>query len=179
MEENPDLATQYKNNLTVKHLLDDAMLVEGIPVQTGVHAAGVIIADKPVSEYAPLLWNDEKNCWVIESDMVECEKTLGLLKMDLLGLRNLTVIQETVELIRNNRGIIVDVDHLPETDPETCAMLCEGDTVGVFLCAESRLSDLVVHPWDFREKLNVWKVSWLNVATASRKTDVIHLHATF
>ena len=81
MEENPDLATQYKNNLTVKHLLDDAMLVEGIPVQTGVHAAGVIIADKPVSEYAPLLWNDEKNCWVIESDMVECEKTLGWISL--------------------------------------------------------------------------------------------------
>lgn len=116
MEENPDLATQYKNNLTVKHLLDDAMLVEGIPVQTGVHAAGVIIADKPVSEYAPLLWNDEKNCWVIESDMVECEKTLGLLKMDFLGLENLDILNLALKYIKTTKKVAVHFHDINKAD---------------------------------------------------------------
>ena len=134
MEENPDLATQYKNNLTVKHLLDDAMLVEGIPVQTGVHAAGVIIADKPVSEYAPLLWNDEKNCWVIESDMVECEKTLGLLKMDFLGLENLDILNLALKYIKTTKKVAVHFHDINKADDPNVIrdIYACGRTNGVF-----------------------------------------------
>lgn len=82
LEESDELAELYKNDVQARALLDDAMLVEGTPVQTGVHAAGVIIADKPISEYAPMFWNDKKNTWVIQFDMVSCESDCGLLKMD-------------------------------------------------------------------------------------------------
>lgn len=87
LEESDELAELYKNDAQARALLDDAMLVEGTPVQTGVHAAGVIIADKPISEYAPMFWNDKKNTWVIQFDMVSCESDCGLLKMDVRLVR--------------------------------------------------------------------------------------------
>lgn len=82
LEESDKLQQLYHEDDQVKRLIDDAMLVEGTPVQTGVHAAGVIIADKPISEYAPMFWNTKKNTWVIQYDMVSCESDCGLLKMD-------------------------------------------------------------------------------------------------
>ena len=100
VEEQSDLDEMYEDDPDIKRLVNDAMLVEGIPVQTGVHAAGVIIADKPISEYAPMFWNDDKHCWVIQCDMIECEKTLGLLKMDFLGLETLDILKTAIQYIK-------------------------------------------------------------------------------
>lgn len=134
LEENPDLQALMNSDLTVKHLIQDAMLVEGIPVQTGVHAAGVIIADKPISEYSPLLWNDEKNCWVIESDMVACEKTLGLLKMDFLGLENLDIINTAMQYIRYTQHKQIHLSDLAGADDPAIFknIYANGHTNGVF-----------------------------------------------
>lgn len=132
--DNPEIAGFCNIDPRAKKLFEEAKLVEGIPVQTGVHAAGVIIADKPVSEYAPMFWNDEKNCWVIESDMVECESTLGLLKMDFLGLTTLDILGTTLFYIRKTRGMNIKLAKLKEANDQNVIqhIYAEGNTDGVF-----------------------------------------------
>lgn len=129
-----ELKELYDTDAQAKRLLDDAMLVEGTPVQTGIHAAGVIIADKPVSEYAPLFWSDDAQGWVIQCDMVSCEADVGLLKMDFLGLRNLDIIMRCEQFIRKTKGVTVDARAIERADdPEVIdKVYATGDTDGVF-----------------------------------------------
>lgn len=133
LRESDALRELYEKDMAVKNLVDDALLVEGTPVQTGVHAAGVIIADKPVSEYAPMFWNDEKGTWVIQYDMVSCESDLGLLKMDFLGLQNLDIIMRTKSYIQKTRGL---TDFSAANNVNDAAVIDniygKGDTDGVF-----------------------------------------------
>lgn len=132
--DNPELLGYCGQDPRAKKLLEEAKLVEGIPVQTGVHAAGVIIADRPVSDYAPLLWNDEKNCWVIECDMVECESTLGLLKMDFLGLTTLDILDAAIIYVRKTQKKQIRLAALKGADDATVIqnIYAEGNTDGVF-----------------------------------------------
>lgn len=118
----------------VKRLLDDALLVEGTPVQTGIHAAGIIVADKPISEYAPLFWNEDTQGWVIQFDMVSCEADCGLLKFDFLGLRNLDIIMRCENFIRKTKGVVVDARAVEQADdPAVIAdIYAKGDTDGIF-----------------------------------------------
>lgn len=134
LEDEAQLKSLYNADEQVRQLYDDAMLVEGTPVQTGVHAAGVIIADKPISEYAPMFWNEKKGVWVIQYDMVACESDLGLLKMDFLGLRNLDIIMKAKSFIRARTGKSVNFASLTNADdPNVIAGIYgKGDTDGVF-----------------------------------------------
>lgn len=134
LDEVVELKEMYESDPQVKRLLDDAFLVEGTPVQTGIHAAGVIIADKPVSEYAPLFWNEDAQSWVIQCDMVSCEADVGLLKMDFLGLRNLDIIMRCENFIRKTKGVTVDARAIEQADdPAVIAdIYAKGDTDGVF-----------------------------------------------
>lgn len=133
LEDVEQLRELYNTDAVVKSLYDDAMLAEGLPVQTGVHAAGVIIADKPVSEYAPLFWNDEKG-WVIQYDMVACEGDLGLLKMDFLGLRNLDIIMRAKSFIKKRTGKTIDFAEVNRADDQETVdnIYGKADTDGVF-----------------------------------------------
>ena len=134
LAESEELKKLYTNDLQIKGLIDDAMLVEGVPDQTGVHAAGVIIADKPISEYAPMFWNEKKNCWVIQYDMISCESDLGMLKMDFLGLKNLDIIMRTNDFIKKTKGISVDSLAIEQADDPTVIAEIYGkaDTDGIF-----------------------------------------------
>lgn len=129
-----ELIKIYNESSEARTLISDALLVEGTPVQTGVHAAGVIIADKPISEYAPMFWNDKKNTWVIQYDMVACESDCGLLKMDFLGLRNLDIIMRTKSFIKKTKGESLDFTAINKADDQTVidAIYAKGDTDGVF-----------------------------------------------
>ena len=102
LEENPDLNDAYEKVDVIHQLLDDAMLVEGFPDHHGVHAAGIIIADKPITEYAPMFWNAKKGLWVIQYEKDSCENDIGVLKMDFLGLKNLDIITTTNQLSVEN-----------------------------------------------------------------------------
>lgn len=134
LEESDELKQLYDNDAQAKSLLDDAMLVEGTPVQTGVHAAGVIIADKPISEYAPMFWNDKKNTWVIQYDMVSCESDCGMLKMDFLGLRNLDIIMRCKDFVKRAKGVVIDSVAVEQADDENVIVdiYGKGDTDGIF-----------------------------------------------
>lgn len=133
-DENPDFKNIYETEPEAKKLIDDALLIEGLPSHTGVHAAGVIIADKPITEYAPMLWNDKKQVWVIQYDMVSCEKDLKLLKMDFLGLTNLDIITDAVDFIKTNHSVDVDFDVINRADDPAVLenIYAKGLTNGVF-----------------------------------------------
>ena len=125
----------------VKKIVDLAIGIEGIKNNTGTHAAGVIIAHKPLNEIVPVQPSKD-GIIVTEYPMADLEK-LGLLKMDFLGLRNLTMIHKTMKLIKQRQGIEFDVDRIPLDDKPTYDMLIAGDTDGVFQLESSGMKKLV------------------------------------
>lgn len=129
LEINPELKDAYNTQSRVKDLIDVARNLEGLPRHSSTHAAGVVISGKPLVEYVPLQKNDES--LVTQFTMTTLEE-LGLLKMDFLGLRTLTVLQEAVEHIKRNHGIDIDINNLPLDDPKVYEMIGEGKTVGCF-----------------------------------------------
>ena len=151
MEGSREFRDLYDSDTTVHSLIDHCLDLEGISRNSGTHAAGVVICSKPVEEYVPIqLTQDGFIQTQYEKDQVE---QLGLLKMDLLGLRNLTVIHDALEMIRENRGIDLDINKIPSEDEETCKMLCDGDTIGVFQSESSGFTSLLMqlHPERFED----------------------------
>ena len=123
-----ELKSLYESDERAKSLLDMAIKVEGMPRHASTHAAGVVISDRPVSDYVPLSLND--NAVVTQYTMTALEE-LGLLKMDFLGLRNLTVIDDCEKAIKRHTPAF-SVDSIPDNDPATLKMMGRGDTNGVF-----------------------------------------------
>ena len=118
----------YESDPTVKNLIDTAKRVEGMPRHASTHAAGVVITERPVYEYVPLAKNDESI--VCQFPMTTLEE-LGLLKMDFLGLRNLTILDDAIKLVRKDYPDF-DIEAVPEDDKATFNMLSHGKTMGVF-----------------------------------------------
>ncbi len=136
----PRLKEMYDGDPKVKKLIDTAMQLEGMPRNTSTHAAGVVITADPVVTYVPLSRNDDTI--VTQYTMTTIEE-LGLLKMDFLGLRNLTVIQDAEEQVRRMEPDFA-VDEVPDNDPETFAMLAEGKTQGVFQLESAGMTGVCV-----------------------------------
>jgi DNA polymerase-3 subunit alpha len=122
------LKEQYDGDEKIRSLIDTARALEGMPRHASTHAAGVVITEKPVYEYVPLATNDESV--VCQYQMTTLEE-LGLLKMDFLGLRNLTVLEDAAKLVRR-RDPSFRVETIPEGDPKVFEMLSAGHTIGVF-----------------------------------------------
>ena len=122
------LKEMYDSDQTMKNLIDTAKRVEGMPRHASTHAAGVVITERPVYEYVPLAKNDESV--VCQFPMTTLEE-LGLLKMDFLGLRNLTILDEAVRMVRKSEPDF-DIEKIPENDKATFDMLSHGKTMGVF-----------------------------------------------
>ena len=128
MKISPKLKEMYDGDQRVKTLIDTAMRLEGMPRNTSTHAAGVVITAQPVNTYVPLSRNDDT---VVTQYTMTTIEELGLLKMDFLGLRNLSVIQDAEALARQENPNF-QIAKVPDNDPETFAMLAEGKTQGVF-----------------------------------------------
>lgn len=126
---NTELRMLYENDDQVHYLIDMAKRLEGLPRHSSTHAAGVVICDRPVSEYVPLNVNDE--AITTQFTMTTLEH-LGLLKIDFLGLRTLTVIQDAVENIRKSQGIEIDMATIDEADTKVFDLIGGGKTEGVF-----------------------------------------------
>ena len=129
LEQNREFQEIYENDEKTKNLLDIAMKLEGLPRQASTHACGVLITDKPVVEYVPLYVNEG----TVEAQFIMTTlEELGLLKMDFLGLRTLTVISDTMKFVKENKGIDVEFDK-DMNDPKVFANTWQsGNTVGVF-----------------------------------------------
>src|SRR3989442_3490336 len=134
LEISPELREAFEREPEAKEIIETARALEGLRREDSVHAAGVVIGDAPLVEYLPLkLTKDSREGskkMVTQFDMNGVAQ-LGLLKMDFLGLRTLSVIEETLRHLRS-RGIELDIDHIPLDDAETYAMLRRGETTGVF-----------------------------------------------
>ena len=134
------LSDLYNRDETVKRLIDTAQMLEGMPRNASTHAAGVVITKRPVYEYVPLAKNDD--IVVCQYGMVTLEE-LGLLKMDFLALRNLTVLEDAVQLLKEQQPDFRLAD-IPEEDPETYEMLAAGKTSGVFQMESTGMTGVCV-----------------------------------
>jgi DNA polymerase-3 subunit alpha len=121
----------YETDPDVKKVIDTARGIEGLIRQTGVHAAGVIMSAEPIIDHIPLMRRASDGVIITQFDYPTCE-TLGLLKMDFLGLRNLTILDDANKNVELNHGQKLDLLALPLDDPKTYELLSRGDTLGVF-----------------------------------------------
>lgn len=128
LKDSDDLTALYKSDNTIRKLIDTARKIEGMPRHASTHAAGVVICPAPVSNYVPVQKNGDVT--VTQYTMTALER-LGLLKMDFLGLRNLTVIRDASDFIRRTKPDF-DINKIPIDDPEVYEMLSQGQTTGVF-----------------------------------------------
>ncbi len=130
IEESPDLRGAYESEPDARRIIDAARSIEGMVRQVGVHAAGVVIADHPLSEDVPLAL--DANGGVVTQYDMNMLTEVGMLKMDFLGLRNLTVIRDALDLIGRHKGIAMNEDGIPFDDPKTYALLDRGQGTGIF-----------------------------------------------
>ena len=133
LKQSPDLKRAYDQEPETKNLLEIAQKLEGVARHASVHAAGVVIADKPLTEYVPLQRETNGDKVVTQYDMYTVgEDGVGLLKMDFLGLRNLTIIEETLKFVKENQNIDIDFTKISVDDPPTYDLLSQGETTGIF-----------------------------------------------
>ncbi len=133
MEESREFATICEQDETVRNLVDSAKKLEGLSRHASTHAAGVVISARPLTEYLPLqrVSKEEEGTLTTQFTMENVAR-VGLLKMDILGLINLTMLDKTMQLIRLNRGIDIDLKQLPLDDREAYRLLASGETTGIF-----------------------------------------------
>ncbi len=129
MEQNSDLKSAYEQDETVRKLVDTAKAIEGMPRHASTHAAGVVISKKPLDEYVPLYMSDKGVSAQFNMTTIE---ELGLLKMDFLGLRNLTVIRDALDAIERIHGVNVNFSEMEYDDSEVYKLIAGGNTLGVF-----------------------------------------------
>jgi DNA polymerase-3 subunit alpha len=142
LKQEPRLAELAEKDPNVADLIRICRVLEGLPRHASTHAAGVVIADRPLVDYLPL-YRGKKGEVVTQFDMKIVEK-IGLVKFDFLGLRNLTVIAKTLALIRRQGKTEPDLDNIELTDSDTYRLLSAGDTTGVFQLESSGMKDLLV-----------------------------------
>ena len=131
LEESPELKKMYENEEEVKEIIDLGRTIEGCARHVGVHAAGVVIAPTPLTDYAPLQLDPKGGKTITQYDMYSIEDA-GLLKFDFLGIRNLAILADAVRLVEKTRGVQVDIENVPVDDSKTFEMLARGETEGTF-----------------------------------------------
>jgi len=131
LEKEARLRERYENNALVRQLIDAAQSLEGLARHCSTHAAGVVMADCPLTEFLPLYKSPSEEEIITQYPMEDVEQ-IGLLKMDFLGLKNLTIIENTVRAVERNHGVRIDWSEIDQNDPETFRLLQRSDTFGVF-----------------------------------------------
>ncbi|OGG53641.1 DNA polymerase III subunit alpha [Candidatus Kaiserbacteria bacterium RIFCSPHIGHO2_01_FULL_53_29] len=143
LEEVPELAQVYKSDADGREVLDLAQKIEGNARHVGVHAAGVVIAPTPVTDYSPVQIDPKGNHIITQYDMYAIEEA-GLLKFDFLGLTNLSVLADSRARVEARLGTKIILDHLPLNDAKTFEMLSRGETLGVFQLASQGMTSYLV-----------------------------------
>jgi DNA polymerase-3 subunit alpha len=142
LKQEPRLRSIAEEKPEINDLLNTCRVLEGLPRHASTHAAGVVVSDKPLVEYLPL-YKGKKGEVLTQFDM-KCVEKIGLVKFDFLGLRNLTVIANTLSLIAKQGGTPPDLTNINLADPDTYKLLVSGDTVGVFQLESSGMKDLLM-----------------------------------
>jgi len=140
LEAVPELKEMYRDEAGIRLLIDTAMALEGMPRHASMHAAGVVISQEPLTEYVPLQKTNDGS--IVTQFTMDILESIGLLKMDFLGLRTLTVIYDTLNLINKSGKEPTDLDKLTYDDPAAYNLMCEGQTIGIFQLESSGMRDL-------------------------------------
>ena len=140
LKQSPDLKAAYENEDVTRDLIDTALILEDITRNASVHAAGVVIGDQPLVNLLPLKLDDSGS--LVTQYAMNPVGELGLLKMDFLGLKTLTVIRNTCEMVGRTQGIHIDIDHLPLDDAKTYDLLNKAETLGIFQLESGGMRDL-------------------------------------
>ncbi len=142
LEQNPDLLLKYKTDPTVADVLNTAMKLEGLVRQASTHAAGVVISKDDLTDYVPLYASDKGTAVQFAKKTVE---KLGLLKMDLLGLQNLTVIRHAIESIKNNHNECIEFTNRNYDDKAVYDLIASGNTVGIFQLESGGMTEFMIN----------------------------------
>jgi len=147
-----EFSSEYNSNEDSKKIIDTAFGLEGLVRQTGVHAAGVVISRDALTDYLPIMQKGVDSPMVTQWDMGRVEQC-GLLKIDFLGLRNLGVIDECIQLVKRTKSIDIDLEKIPLDDKRTFEELCKGNAIGVFQLESSGMRQLMVQlqPQDIKD----------------------------
>ena len=140
LKQSPELKQAYESEETTRELIDTALILEDLTRNASVHAAGVVIGDQPLVNLLPLKQDDDGA--IVTQYAMNPVGDLGLLKMDFLGLKTLTVIRNTCEMVKRTKGITVDVDQLPLDDANTYDLLNKANTLGIFQLESGGMRDL-------------------------------------
>jgi DNA polymerase III subunit alpha len=140
LKQSPEFKEAYENEDVTRELIDIALILEDLTRNASVHAAGVVIGDQPLVNLLPLKTDDDGA--IVTQYAMNPVGELGLLKMDFLGLKTLTVIRNTCEMVRRTQGITIDIDHLPLDDKKTYDLLNRAETLGVFQLESGGMRDL-------------------------------------
>jgi DNA polymerase III subunit alpha len=135
LEITPELEEMYKKEHVVKEILDLAKKIEGKARHISVHAAGVVIAPTPLTDYVPLQFDPKGESIITQYDMYSVSEEyggVGLVKFDFLGIKNLSILADSVERVKKERGINIDIENIPLDDNKTYEMLARGETMGLF-----------------------------------------------
>src|SRR6185295_2974934 len=131
---------EYDNNSDVKKIIDISKRLEGLCRNAGVHAAGVIIADQPLDEVIPLCKDKDDN--VLTQFEGPFAEKCGLLKMDFLGLRTLSTLQRSIDLVKQTKGLEIDIEKVDFSDKTVLALFCRGESRGIFQFESGGMQDL-------------------------------------
>jgi len=142
VEQEPELRQRIESDAQVEKLFRIASRLEGIARHASTHAAGVVVADKPLVEYAPLYRLADNDDLITQFDMNDVAK-VGLAKIDFLGLKTLSIIDRAVELVRDRTGTLLDMERIPLDDEKTFDLLCQGDSVGVFQLESNQFQEIL------------------------------------
>jgi len=140
LKQNPELKAAYENEEVTRELIDTAFILEDLTRNASVHAAGVVIGSEPLVNLLPLKLDDSGT--LVTQYAMGPVGDLGLLKMDFLGLKTLTVIRNTCEMVKRTQGIEIDIDHLPLDDKKTYDLLNRAETLGIFQLESGGMRDL-------------------------------------
>lgn len=155
LESNSQLRELSKQNKELQHLLEIASRIEGMCRHASIHAAGVVISNQPLTDYVPLQRMGEGE--IVTQFEMDTLQELGLLKMDFLGLRTLTVIEKTLQIIKNTRHQEIDLEKIPLNDEATFSLLSRGETTGVFQLESSGMKELLkrLNPSDIEDLIAI------------------------
>lgn len=128
----PEVREMYNSEPAAKRIMDYARRLEGVARHASTHACGVLITDNPLTEYVPIQYASSSDRSIISQYSLHPIEDLGLLKMDFLGLKNLTIIESALKIIKNTRGLEIDIDEIPLDDAKTYRLFQDGETTGVF-----------------------------------------------
>ncbi|HCI45119.1 MAG TPA: DNA polymerase III subunit alpha [Candidatus Omnitrophica bacterium] len=155
LQKEPQLNKLFLEDPTARQLIETAQVLEGLNRHASTHAAGVVIADKPLDEYVPLFKTSDGQ--IVTGFAMNAIAKIGLLKMDFLGLRTLTVISQAVELIKKIHGATIDISRVPLDDAKTYALLGQANSFGVFQLESAGMRELLkkTRPSEFEDIISV------------------------